>query len=110
MNCNKKYNAEIIFENKEIPKCECGGIIKPDVVLYEEELDNEIIEKAINAISHCDLLIVAGTSLAVYPAAGLIRYFNGKYLVIINKDITPYDEMANLVIHDKLGNVFNKLV
>lgn len=110
MNCNKKYNAEIIFESKEIPKCECGGIIKPDVVLYEEELDNEVIEKAINAISHCDLLIVAGTSLAVYPAAGLIRYFNGKYLVIINKDITPYDEMANLVIHDKLGNVFNKLV
>lgn len=109
MNCHKLYNAEYIFNSKNIPICTCGGIIKPDVVLYEEPLDNKIITKTIDYISKCDLLIVAGTSLTVYPAASFIRYFNGKHLVIINKDKTPNDNIADLVINDSLGNIFKKL-
>lgn len=109
MNCHKLYNAEYIFNSKNIPICTCGGIIKPDVILYEEPLDNKIITKTIDYISKCDLLIVAGTSLTVYPAASFIRYFNGKHLVIINKDKTPNDNIADLVINDSLGNIFKKL-
>lgn len=109
MNCHKLYNAEYIFNSKNIPICTCGGIIKPDVVLYEEPLDNKIITKTIDYISKCDLLIVAGTSLTVYPAASFIRYFKGKNLVIINNDKTPSDNLANLVINDSIGNVFKKL-
>ena len=89
--------------------CKCGGYIKPDVVLYEEELNYDILRKSIKAIEKCDTLIIAGTSLSVYPASGLIRYFRGKNLVIINKEITKYDKMATLVINDDLGKVFNKL-
>lgn len=106
MNCHKFYDAEDVFESEGIPKCSCGGIIKPDVVLYEEGLDDDIVRNAIEAIQKADLLIVAGTSLTVYPASGLIRYFRGSRLVLINRDATPYDDMANLVIHESLGNVF----
>jgi NAD-dependent deacetylase len=110
MMCNKEYDAKYVFNSKDnIPRCLCNGIIKPDVVLYEEPLDENIVDSAINSIKNADLLIVAGTSLVVYPAASYIRYFNGKNLVIINKDSTSYDSMANLVIHDKLGNIFSKL-
>ena len=92
-----------------IPKCSCGGIIKPDVVLYEEGLDTNTIKETINEISNCDLLIIGGTSLNVYPAAGFIRYFKGDHLVLINRDITPYDSMCDLVIHDNLGKVFEQI-
>ena len=109
MNCEKKFDASCIFNSTGIPKCECGGIIKPDVVLYEEALDDNVVEGAIKAISNCDLLIVAGSSLSVYPASSFIRFFRGKNLVIINNDTTDYDYMANLVINDKIGNVFSRL-
>lgn len=92
--------------NSTVPRCiKCGGIIKPDVVLYEEPLDQEVMEGAVEAISNADLLIVGGTSLVVYPAAGLINYFHGNNLVLINKSATPYDDRANLVIHDAIGEV-----
>ena len=107
--CGKSYDAAYVFDSKGIPKCECGGIIKPKVVLYEEALDDNVVDEAIYKISKAELLIVAGTSLTVYPASSFVRYFNGKYLVIINNDKTSYDGMANLVIHDKIGNVFKKL-
>ena len=109
MKCNKFYDAEYVFKSNSIPKCECGGIIKPDVVLYEEGLDDNILRNSIKAIENSDLLIVGGTSLTVYPAAGLINYFTGKNLVLVNKSITPYDKIANLVINDGLGNVFSNL-
>lgn len=107
--CNKEYDANYVFNSKDIPTCTCGGIIKPDVVLYEESLDNNTISKAIKELSNADLLIVAGTSLTVYPAAGFIHYYGGNNIVIINKDKTSYDNMATLVIHDSLGNIFSKL-
>ena len=92
--------------NSTIPRCvKCGGIIKPDVVLYEEPLDQEVMEGAIEAISSADMLIVGGTSLVVYPAAGMINYFRGDNLVLINKSVTPYDNQASLVIHDAIGEV-----
>lgn len=106
--CHKFYSVESVFDEYNIPLCECGGFIKPDVVLYEEPL-NETYDKAIEYISKCDVLIVGGTSLMVYPAANLINYFRGKYLILINKDKTNYDSMADIVIHDKLGNVFREL-
>ena len=109
MKCNKFYGPEYIFNSTGIPKCECGGIIKPDVVLYEEGLDNNIMMKSINAIRNADLMIVAGTSLTVQPASGLINYFKGKNLVLINKDSTPYDKIANLVINSSLGTVFKQI-
>ena len=107
--CRKFYSAEFIRDSRDIPKCSCGGIVKPDVVLYEEGLDQETIEKSVMAIRSADLLIVAGTSLTVYPAAGLLRYYRGNRLVLINRDATPFDDEANLVIHDSLGNVFSQL-
>lgn len=106
MRCHKFYDAKYIFESDGIPRCECGEIIKPDVVLYQESLDNQVIEKSINAIQQADVMIVAGTSLTVYPASGLINYFNGKKLVLINKDQTQYDRKADLVINLPLGDVF----
>ena len=109
MKCNKFYDATYIFNSEGIPKCECGGIIKPDVVLYEEGLDDETIINSINAIAKADLLIVGGTSLMVHPAAGLINYFQGKNMVLINKDSTPYDSIANLVINESLGKVFKEI-
>lgn len=107
--CHKFYDGSIVFNTQGIPLCSCGGIIKPDVVLYEEPLNNNIIEKSIDYISKSDTLIIAGTSLTVYPAAGLIRYFHGSNLIIINKDTTDYDKEATLVINDDLENVFTKL-
>jgi NAD-dependent deacetylase len=107
--CHKLYNAEFIKNSSGIPRCECGGLIKPDVVLYEEGLDNDTIEGAVNAISQADCLIVAGTSLNVYPAAGFIRFFKGKNFVLINLNQTSADSMASLVIHEKVGEVLSKL-
>ena len=109
MKCNKFYDAKYVFNSEGIPKCECGGTIKPDVVLYEEGLDDETVVNSINAIANADLLIVAGTSLMVHPAAGLINYFQGKNMVLINRDSTPYDNIANLVIHESLGKVFKEI-
>ena len=107
--CGKFYSAEFIKNSDGVPKCDCGGTVKPDVVLYEEGLDQNTIEKSVTAIYHADLLIVAGTSLTVYPAAGLINYYRGNRLVLINRDETPYDHRANLVFHESLGKVFEML-
>lgn len=109
MRCGKAYSAEFIKDSEDIPRCTCGGIVKPDVVLYEESLNMQTVDKAIEEISRADMLIVAGTSLTVYPAAGLIRYYCGNRLVLINRDETPYDGKADLVIHDSLGNVLSEL-
>ena len=110
MKCGKFFPPEYIRDSKdEIPVCPCGGRIKPDVVLYEEGLDNDVVSGAVHAISKADLLIVAGTSLTVYPAAGLIRYFRGKHMVLINRDATPMDYECDLVIHDKVGEVLSSL-
>lgn len=107
--CRQFYSAEFVRDCADIPRCTCGGIVKPDVVLYEEGLDEETIERSICAIMDADLLIVAGTSLTVYPAAGLINYYRGNRLVLINRDATPYDHRADLVFHDRLGEIFSKL-
>ncbi len=109
MDCNQFYDEKIVFNSDSIPKCSCGGLIKPEVVLYEEPLDSEIINNTIKYISNCDLLIVAGTSLTVYPASGFISYFRGKNLVIINKMTTSYDNVADLVIDDDIEYVFKNL-
>lgn len=109
MKCNSFYDAEFVFEGKDIPKCNCGGIIKPDVVLYQEPLDYDVFEEAVAKISNADLLIVAGTSLTVNPACSLIQYFNGKNLVLINRDATPYDNRADLLIRESLGKVFSNI-
>ena len=109
MKCGKFYSAEDILNSTGVPKCSCGGKIKPDVVLYEEGLDDATVTGAIKEISSCDTLIIAGTSLTVYPAAGMVRYFNGKYLVLINKAATQMDNLANLVIHDKVGETLDKI-
>ena len=107
--CGKFHSAEFIRDAAGIPKCSCGGIVKPDVVLYEEGLDQDVIEKSIHAIARADLLIVAGTSLTVYPAAGFVNYYRGNRLVLINRDETPYEGYADLVLHESLGNVFAEL-
>lgn len=107
--CGKFHNFESVYHSTGIPKCSCGGIIKPDVVLYEEPLDDKVIHGAINAISNADMLIVAGTSLKVYPAAGFIRYFKGNNFVLINIDETNMDSEFGLVIHDKVGEVLDKI-
>jgi len=107
--CNKFAKPEKIFYTDSIPTCTCGGLLKPDVVLYGESLNDDIIKESIKAISEADLLIVAGTSLTVYPASSFINYFCGKYLVIINNSITTYDKNATLVINDNITNVFSKL-
>ena len=109
MNCGKFYDGEYVFSSKTVPQCSCGGTIKPDVVLYEEALDEEIVQNSINAIRKADIMIVAGTSLTVYPASGLINYFRGKKLVLINKTETLYDSRADLVINDSLGKVFSEI-
>ncbi len=109
MKCRKFYGLDAITKSRGVPKCDCGGIIKPDVVLYEEMLDDDIMRGAVKAISKADMLIIGGTSLVVYPAAGLINYFDGKYLVLINKSVTAQDSKADLVIHDAIGKVFSEL-
>ena len=108
--CHKFFDADFIANSVGVPTCDCGGIIKPDVVLYEEGLDDATVTGAVDAISSADCLIVAGTSLNVYPAAGFIRYFRGKYFVLINRDVTPADEYADLVIHDSVGKVLSDIV
>lgn len=107
--CGKPYDLKHIIESKDVPICSCGGIIKPDVVLYEESLDQVTIENAVKAIENADLLIVCGTSLNVYPAASFINYFKGQTLCIINKDETPRDSMADIAIHDSISNVFKQI-
>ena len=107
--CHKFYPAEYIKDAPGVPRCTCGGIVKPDVVLYEESLDESTLVGAIRAIQQADLMIVAGTSLTVYPAAGLVNYYQGHRLVLINRDATPYDDQANLVLHQSLGDVFSQL-
>ena len=107
--CHKFYDVNFIKNSNGIPTCSCGGVVKPDVVLYEEGLDESVIMGAVNAIENADLLIIAGTSLVVQPAASLINYYNGKDIVLINKTPTPADYRATLCLHDSLGSVFGKL-
>lgn len=113
MHCGKFHNLEEILpkdeKQEQVPHCECGGVIKPDVVLYEEGLDETVIKKAVHYIANADVLIIGGTSLSVYPAAGLVRYYEGKKLVLINKTPTPYDKNADLLLPYKLGEVFAQL-
>ncbi len=109
MRCRKTYAATFIKSAGGVPYCDCGGIVRPDVVLYEEGLSQRTIEESINAIMDADLFIVAGTSLTVYPAAGLINYYSGDRLVLINRDATPYDSRADLIFHDSLGVIFEQL-
>lgn len=109
MDCGRPYGLERIENSVGIPRCTCGGIIKPDVVLYEESLDSYVMEQALHDIQNADLLIIGGTSLAVYPAAGLIRYYGGTRLVLINKSVTPYDSHADLVFHDSIGSVLGQI-
>lgn len=110
MGCNKFYNLDYMLKsNNNIPVCEvCGDAVKPDVVLYEESLDSDILRKSILSVSQADTFIVGGTSLVVYPAAGLLEYFKGKNLILINKEATPYDNKANLVIKDSIGKVLSE--
>lgn len=107
--CGKSFSAEFVKENEGIPYCDCGGIVKPGVVLYEESLNQTTLESSVAAISKADLLIVAGTSLMVYPAAGLVNYYCGDKMVLINRDETPYDNRADLVFHQSLGEIFSEL-
>ena len=107
--CGKFYDVEFVKNSTGIPRCTCGGIVKPDVVLYEEGLDQQTLEDAVSSISHADMLIIGGTSLAVYPAAGLIDYYRGNKLVLINKTPTPKDKIADLVIQGSIGEIFGQL-
>ncbi len=108
--CHKLFDAEYMLHSTGVPKCDaCGGPIKPDVVLYEEGLDNDVIEQSLYYISHADMLIIGGTSLVVYPAAGLVRYYNGHKLVLINKSSTDMDSSADLVIKEPIGQVFSHI-
>ena len=109
MRCHRFYDAEYMLHSQGVPTCECGGIIKPDVVLYEEGLDNDIVRDAITTISHADVMIIGGTSLAVYPAASLLDYFHGDALVLVNKGATPQDKNADLLIQQPIGQVFSGL-
>ena len=107
--CRRFYPAEFIRDTEGVPTCACGGMVKPDVVLYEERLDAQVMEDSVRAIRQADLLIVAGTSLTVYPAAGMVEYYPGDRMVLINRDATPYDHRAQLVFHEGLGDVFSRL-
>lgn len=108
MECGKFYDAEYVKNSEGIPRCSCGGMIKPDVVLYEEGLDTKTIQNSVEAIAHADMLIIGGTSLVVYPAAGFIDYFRGKYLVLINKAETGRSVRADLVIREPIGKVMER--
>ena len=107
--CGKSYSAEWVASTNGVPKCACGGIVKPDVVLYGESLDDAVMRGAMHAIAHADLLIVGGTSLSVYPAAGLIDWYAGSRLVLVNRTPTPRDGRANLILRDPIGQVFQRL-
>lgn len=107
--CGKQYGVEAVVTSDGVPRCSCGGVIKPEVVLYGEPLDEAVVNGAVRAISRADLLIVAGTSLTVYPAAGFLRYFKGNCLALVNRDETPFDSECDLVLHETLGKVFSEL-
>lgn len=107
--CRRSYPEETINHGIGVPMCSCGGVIRPDIVLYEEPLDDAVMRSAISYIRNADVLIVGGTSLNVYPAAGLINYYMGNKLVLINLSETPYDSYADLVIHEKIGEVFSRI-
>ena len=109
MNCGKSYDVKRIAEGEGIPRCSCGGVIKPDVVLYGEPLDNGTVERSIQNISQADMLVIGGTSLAVYPASGLIDYYRGDRLVLINQSPTQYDHNADLLLQEKIGSVFSEV-
>lgn len=109
MRCGKVYPPQFVKDSQGVPRCTCGGTVRPDIVMYQERLDPDVVEGSIAAIESADLLIVGGTSLTVYPAAGLINYYRGNRLVLINRDETPYDHRANLVFHDSLGEIFSQL-
>lgn len=110
MKCRKEYGIESMIDSVNVPFCECGGIIRPDVVLYEEALDESDLRKAKRRIESCEVLIVLGTSLVVYPAAGLLKYYSGSKMILINKTSTTYDDMAALVIYDRVGEVMRSIV
>jgi len=110
MRCKKSYDIRDVMETEGVPLCSCGGIIKPEVVLYEEALDNEVIEASIRALMEADLLLVGGTSLVVWPAAGLIRYFKGRRLVLLNKGETPYDSEADLIFRTPIGETLSQII
>ena len=107
--CRKIYPSDFINHGDGLPRCSCGGVVRPDIVLYEEPLDDAIVSEAIHYIRHADVLIIGGTSLNVYPAAGLINYYRGNKLVLVNLSPTPYDSQADLVINEKIGEVFSLL-
>ena len=109
MKCHKFFDASYMLHSAGVPKCECGGVIKPDVVLYDEGLDNEVVSDAIRTIAEAEVMIVGGTSLAVYPAAGLLDYFRGRALVLINKGATPQDRNADLLIQKPIGQIFSQI-
>ena len=109
LRCGKFYGVEVVAESTGIPRCTCGGVIKPDVVLYEESLDEQVMEKALDYIAGADVLIIGGTSLVVYPAAGLVRYYRGNKLVVINRDATGMDSAARLCISAPIGQVLGQL-
>lgn len=109
MRCGRFYDAQLILRSEGVPHCDCGGIIKPDVVLYEEGLDQRTLQGAVDVIADADMLIVGGTSLAVYPAAGLVDFYAGNRLVLINRDETPLDGRADLVLHGKIGEIMAQL-
>jgi len=106
--CGKPYPAKVM-EEEGVPKCSCGGVIRPDIVLYEEALNDDVVSEAIQYISNAEILIIGGTSLNVYPAAGLINYYRGNKLVLVNLSSTPYDSQADLVINEKIGEVFSQI-
>lgn len=107
--CKKTHPYELTYSGEGVPRCECGGVIRPDIVLYEEALNNDVMLESIRLISQADILIIGGTSLNVYPAAGLIRYYRGNKLVLINLSETPYDHVADLIINKKIGEVFSQI-
>lgn len=110
MKCHKFYDISIITDTEGVPRCKCGGIIKPDVVLYEEGLDDKTVTGAVKAIAKADVLIIGGTSLNVYPAAGFLNYFSGSKIVLLNKSSTPFDSHADIVIRDPIGQVLGEVV
>ena len=110
LDCNMRFPMDVVFEAEDIPMCGCGGIIRPDVVLFEESLDQDVIERSVEALRNAEVLIVGGTSLNVYPAAGLIRYYGGSMLILINKSETPYDSHANIIIRENIGETLGAVV
>ena len=109
MHCKKAYNLETVMKSSGVPRCDCGGIIKPKVVLYEEPLDEVVMSRAAKEISQADMLIIGGTSLAVYPAAGLVRFFSGNYIAVVNKTPTPMDNQADVLIPHPIGQTLEKI-